>query len=277
MGLPSPTDLQYFLAVAQSGSLTKAAARLAISQPSLTLAMRRLEQSVGAPVFLRTRRGVTLTQAGERLLAEAKDLYRRWEILSDSIRRSQDEVRGRLVFGIHPSVAIYSLPLFLKSLLRDHVDLEIRLVHDLSRAITRKVIDLEIDIGLVVNPVKHPDLIIQTVAKDEVTVWTATGANEDILIVDPDLAQSQFILRRLKRKYTRLLECGNLEVILSLAEAGAGHAILPARVAHGKHSRLKPVNGSPKFSDEICLIYRHEQRNLKSLQALRSAIHEGFR
>lgn len=275
MTMPSPQDLNYFLAVAQAGSLSLAAKQLAVAQPSLTLAIQRLEKSVNSSLFIRTRKGVTLTKAGHRLLAESRDLVKRWESVRDLLAREAQEVRGRLLLGVHVSVAVYSLKQFLPDLLARHHDLEVHLLHDLSRTITQRVIDLEVDAGLVINPIRHPDLIVKPIASDEVTVWAAAHANEEILLVEPGLAQSQFILRRLRTKYRRTLECSSLEVIRALAEAGTGHAILPARVANSK--KLKPVPNMPKFSDELCFIYRHEHRGWTSLQALAKAAQEGLR
>ncbi len=63
--IPSPTDLKYFMEVAQTQNVSRAAERLGISQPSLSLAIRRMEQSVGAPLLIRSKRGVTMTQAGK--------------------------------------------------------------------------------------------------------------------------------------------------------------------------------------------------------------------
>src|SRR5437870_4959801 len=111
--LPSPTDLTYFLEIAQQGNLTHSAQRLGVSQPSLTLAMQRLEQCMGTAIFIRSRQGVKLTKAGDRLLSEARALMGQWENLRQQAVASMNEIRGRFSLGCHPSVARYTLPLFL--------------------------------------------------------------------------------------------------------------------------------------------------------------------
>src|SRR5687767_5063808 len=105
--LPSSSDLTYFLEIAQQGNLTRSANRLGISQPSLTLAMQRLEHSVGTTLFIRTRQGVKLTKAGDRLLAETRQLMSRWEELKSQTLSTMNEVRGRFQLRCHPSVARY--------------------------------------------------------------------------------------------------------------------------------------------------------------------------
>ena len=278
--LPSGPDLNYFMSVAQLGSLSRAATQLGIAQPSLTLAMQRLEHNVGITLFVRSRQGVTLTKAGERLLIDTRELMQRWEQLKSQVLSTSNEVRGRFVIGCHPSVAIYSLPLFLPRLLEENPALEIHLLHQLSRTITQKVVALEVDVGIVVNPTPHPDLVIKNLCKDEVTLWeTPNLKNQDVLICEPSLLQTQDIMRKLAkqgRKFGRAIECSNLEVIVHLALAGAGQAILPERVARSVNTQLRPVAGAPKFHDEICLIYRSEHRNVRTIQVLSSAIQKGF-
>ena len=70
----SLTQLEYFVAVAESGSVTRAAVRCAVSQPPLTRQIRALEDELHAPLFRRSARGMALTPEGERLLAHARSV-----------------------------------------------------------------------------------------------------------------------------------------------------------------------------------------------------------
>ncbi|MGE4133682.1 MAG: LysR family transcriptional regulator [Bdellovibrionales bacterium] len=279
--LPSGSDLQYFLAVCQNGSFSKAANHLGIAQPSLTLAIQRLESTLGTQLFLRSRHGAKPTRAGERLRIDARELLQKWEGLRGEVKSIGTGVRGRFTLGCHPAVAIYSLPLFLPDLLKENPEIEISLEHGLSRHIAQKVVQMEVDLGLVINAQVHPDLVMKSLIKDEVRLWKSTeDRNPDVLIYEPSLLQSQDILKKLKRSgwaYRRSLECSDLQVVKSLVESGAGHAILPARVAQPEPSGLKPISKSPVFYDELFLIYRTEQRNVKAVQALSTAIQQAFR
>ncbi len=274
--LPSSSDLAYFVEISQTGNFTKAATRLGISQPSLSLAMQRLEQSVGTRLLIRTRQGTKLTKAGERMLAETRHLISRWEELRGQTLSTMNEVRGRFTLGCHPSVGRYALPLFLPNLLAKYSDLEIGLQHDLSRTITQKILALEIDLGIVVNPQPHPDLIMKSLAKDTVTLWQSQQLQaKDVLIVEPSLVQTQTILRKLKRQgltFKRVIESSNLEVIASLVRSGAGVGILPTRVAQAEGAELSMLKGAPAHGDEIFLVYRVENKNVRAIQALSQAL-----
>jgi len=278
--LPSNSDLTYFLEIAQAGNLTHAASRLGVSQPSLTLAMQRLEECMGAKLFIRSRLGVRLTKAGDRLLIDVRKLLGQWEDLRQSAVSRMTEIRGRFLLGCHPSVARYALPMFLPDLLTKHGQLDIELSHDLSRNITHRVLSLDLDLGIVVNPTAHPDLVMRKLAEDEVTIWKSKRlVNRDVLICEPSLLQTQKIQSKLPRAgfgFTRVIESSSLEVIARLVSCGAGMGILPSRVALNEDSEMTRVKGAPTISDTIYLIYRVENRHVRVIEALSSAIQDGW-
>jgi len=283
--IPSATDLTYFLEVAHLLNLSRAAETLGISQPSLTLAMRRLEKSVGIPVLIRHKHGVSLTQGGKQLLAYTRGLIDHWETIKSETLASVQEIQGCFTIGCHPSVARYALPRFLADLLEKYPKLEIKLKHDISRKITEQVINLSIDIGIVVNPVKHPDIIIKKLDDDKITLWQGTSQRDiqnihsgrALIICDPELVQTQTLLKDLKKQgihYAHLLPSNNLEVIADLTQSGCGIGILPTNLAVSKN--LTPVPHAPFYADEICLLYRGENRDIKAIQAITQAIRAAF-
>jgi DNA-binding transcriptional LysR family regulator len=284
--IPSSSDLAYFLEVANLLNLSRAAETLGISQPSLTLAMQRLEDAVGTAILIRHKRGVSLTKAGKQLLLHTRQLVQQWDTIKSETLASVHEVQGCYTIGCHPSVALYSLPRFLAELLDNYPKLEVKLRHDSSRKITEQVINLAIDIGIVVNPVKHPDLIIKKLAGDKITLWQGLSKRslQDIhsdraqLIGDPDLIQTQTILRSLKKmgmNYSRMITTNSLEVVAELTAIGCGIGILPANIARLKN--LSSIPKAPFYDDEICLLYHGSNRNIKAIQVIADAIKNAFR
>jgi len=266
--MPTPSELNYFVEVASTLNISRAAERLGISQPTLSLAIRRLEDAISTPLLIRGKSGVALTRAGQKFLSQARHLLSEWEKLTSEAIRAESHLTGRYILGCHPSVALYTLPHFLPKLLHTYPDVEIKLMHGLSRQVTDDVIGFKVDFGLVVNPVKHPDLVIKILARDEVTLWSSprgkaqaeAEAGEGVLICDPDLVQTQSVLKQLASRgmpFRRTITTGNLEVVASLTAASAGLGILPGRVAtRESHWGLKPLVNAPRFQDRICLIYR---------------------
>ena len=262
--LPSPAELTYFIEVAATGNISRAAERLGISQPSLSLAVKRLEESLGVELLIRGKSGVNLTRAGEQFVGKARALLDSWEKLRTDTVRSTTELAGSYSIGCHPSVALYTLPHTLGGIFTSHPGLEIKLVHGLSRQITDNVIGFKTDFGLVINPTEHPDLVIKTLGTDVVTLWTSpkpTTSQMNTLIYDPDLIQTQHIIRQLKRKgktFQRTITSSNLEVICNLVASGLGVGVLPGRVATRLPAQgLKPIPGKPpRYSDRLAFVYR---------------------
>ena len=279
---PSLDDLFYFDEVAREKNLSRAASRLGISQPSLTLAMQRLERTIGVPLLVRSKKGVFLTPAGQRLLEHSKQLVETWENVRTRTIESHTQIKGRVTLGCHPSVALYSLPLFLSEIMHNHPELEIKLEHNLSRIITEDVIQARIDLGIVINPLRHPDLVISELAKDTVTLWKSSHcSNKSTLIYDPELLQTQSLLKKIKKNsssFNRTITSSNLEVIAQLTNSGCGVGILPTRVAkRDPHANIHPIKDAPRFQDSICCAYRVENQKVATIRELSEHVKRAFK
>jgi DNA-binding transcriptional LysR family regulator len=282
--LPSPAELSYFIEIASTLNISRAAERLGISQPSLSLAVKRLEDALGIELLIRSKSGVHLTRAGQKFVSQARVLLHEWERLGEAAVREESTLTGRYVIGCHPSVGLYTLPNIVPLLMAQHAELELKLMHGLSRQVTDEVIGFKVDFGIVVNPVEHPDLVIKTLGKDEVTLWVgadgaaakAAQAGQGVLICDPELLQTQSIQKQMQKRgmmFTRTITTSSLELATSLVASGAGAGILPGRVATRMPAqKLAPVEGAPRFQDKICLVYRADAQKTAASKALIAAI-----
>ena len=256
--------LKQFRVISELENMSRAAKELHMAQPSLSVAVAKLERDLGVLLFQRSKKGVKLTAAGTRFLKYCEESLREWEQIQAEISHLSSEVVGTLRLGVHPSVAIYTLPHFLPQLLKKFPALRIQLSHDLSRRIMQMVVEQELDVGLVINPEARPHLIVRHLIDDEVTVFRpAKIVNNNLLIFDPNLSQIQSIRRQMERqgiRFQRTLESSNLEVISHLLLGGIGHAILPRRVLLSLSQAfeesfpklIKPVR------DRLALVYHPE-------------------
>ena len=285
--LPSAAELEYFLEVSHSLNLSRASERLGISQPSLSLAIKRLEQTIGTELLIRHKHGVSLTQAGKQLLLHARQLLQYWGDTKAKTLASKEEIQGHFILGCNSIIAIYMVSTFLPNLLESYPRLEIQLQHDISQKITEQVINLRIDLGIVINPVKHPDLIIRKLGADETRFWVGPGnrkiqsvhSEKAVVICNPVSMQTQALLIQCKKmgiNFNRVVTTESMEVVANFTFNGCGIGILPARVAKTLYpNKLKPIPKMPAYSDELCLVYRNENRNIKAIQAIVTAV-KGF-
>jgi len=283
--VPSSSELAYFYAAANTLNISKAACDLGVSQPALTLAIKRLEFNIGTSLFIRHKKGVTLTQAGKNLLTHVKPFLSYWNNAKSQSLLHHDDAYGKYSIGCH-STAINQISQFMPGLLKTYPNLEINIHHDISRKITEQIINLTLDIGIVADPVKHPDLILTKLYDNSFSFWISESMRETVesgkavLICDPDLTQTQQLLKKAdkhKIKFSRMLTVNSLQSVAVLTANGCGIGIIPTCV--GKFDffkNLKQLPNSPIYKDEIYLVYRHENRNIRAIQLIASMIKEYY-
>ena len=153
------TLLRAFLETADTGTLSRAARHLEISQPSLTAQIQRLEQQLGAPLFDRHGRGVTLTEAGKALYPRARRILDEVRETEDAIRREALAGAGSLSVGAIPTVAPYILPGAVQRLRARHVAVRVELREDYSAVLAKLLLDgaLDVVIAALPYPFEHFD------------------------------------------------------------------------------------------------------------------------
>lgn len=277
--LPNLHDLLHFQVVCEVKNLTRASERLGLSQPALSQAIQRLEESIGVQLLIRDKKGVTPTKPGLALLEQSQQLLAQWEGLKQAVWSQERQVVGHLCLGAHDAVAAYSFPFIVPQILKNYPDLHLQFISGLSREVGENVISGKCDIGLVINPVPHPDLIIQEIFKDEVCFWRAKNLkseNETRLLCHPDLFQTQSLLKKskLSQRFNTHLHHTNLDLITRLVLSGSGVGIIPTRVVNNiDHSKkLEKCFLEFKFIDRLCLIFHVNQKRLASIKEISKLI-----
>jgi DNA-binding transcriptional LysR family regulator len=274
------SELRYFNELAKHDSITAAARVLGITQPSLSLAIKRLEAMVGADLLIRTKKGIELTRAGKELLFRSNKLIEYWEDVKSISSKSMTEVQGQIKLGCHASVGLFTLKYFLPGFIKKYPLVNFDIDHELSAKINQRIIDLELDLGIVVNPASHPDLVITKLFTDEVCIWQKEkNANTSTLICDKNLKQSQDLIKQLakkKIKFDKIITCSSLENIASLVEAGMGVGIIPTRVVKESKKKLVKMVEGPVFKDEFAIVYRVEQKRVRAITELVKYIKKVF-
>jgi DNA-binding transcriptional LysR family regulator len=294
------TQLRYFLEIKARGSITAAAKSLRVSQPTLTLAIQRLEKELETTLLLRGRSGVTLTATGRSLAHDAEEVIALLARAEARISGLEDREVGRFVIGCHEPLGAYFLPTFLRTLYDDHPGIEPSLWNAPSAAVRDAVIAREVDFGLVVNPAPHPDLVLLELFRDAVDFFAVPSdarskrgrafAENSIdqalervrrgpLIHAERVAESQELLRALERRGVvpeRVLSCGDFELVKALTMAGVGVGVLPRRVAaYGHAAKILRLHAEmPSFADKIFLTYRADMHKTRASTKLKEALVE---
>src|ERR1700687_5423800 len=160
-------QLEYFVQVAELGSVSKAAMLLSIAQPALSRQVRSLETELHQQLFLRNGRGVTLTDAGKRLFDHSVVVLQLLAHAREDLGASRDAPVGRVTIGLRPSMAReLTLPL-MDAFKKELPAARLAIVEGLSTHIVEWVTTGRIDIGLVYNPEAQPGLEITPLLKEQ--------------------------------------------------------------------------------------------------------------
>ena len=159
-------QLRYAEALARHRHFGHAADACAISQPALSVQVRELEDQIGAPLFERAARQVRLTELGETLLPQMRDILRRVDDLASAARAAQDGIAGRLRLGVIPTVAPYLLPRIVRALGARFPDLDVHVRETLTDRLLSELRDGRLDAVLLALPVRD-DALEQVPLLDE--------------------------------------------------------------------------------------------------------------
>ncbi len=162
--------LQTFITIVQEGSFTRAAERLNLTQPTVSQQMALLERQIGAPLFIRQPRQLTLTEAGHALLDYAERILALSEEAIQSAQEAAGLAQRTLRLGVGHTLAIYLLPDLLRQLRQGQPDIEIRLQVGNTSDLLLAVADRQVDLALVGSPAKHPQLRITPFMEDKLVV-----------------------------------------------------------------------------------------------------------
>ena len=171
--------LANFLVLAESGTMTRAAERLHLSQPAISGQLKRLEQELGVALFHRQARGLVLTSAGEAFRRHAADALAQLEAARAAIGAEGSLAAGAIAIGGGATSTTCLLPSILGAFHRDHPGIRFTIREAPSRTIAEAVLAGELDLGLVTLPIPGG----ASAQALEVTPWLS---DELVLLVPPE-------------------------------------------------------------------------------------------
>lgn len=284
-------QLRYFVAVAETGNFTKAAARCFISQPSLSQQILNLEEELGQKLFHRLGRKVAPTTAGELLLERA---HRILAEADDAIRElKEDPAQGhRVSVGVIPTVAHFFLPAILAYCRANEIRIQLNSWEDFRPTVVQAVLDGEIDLGVVSMPVNEPR--IETSVLFSEPLLLAVSANHPLAnaasVTLEDLRDQDFVMLGTGSSTATLVQrllgdhdfepriahrVAQLSTTKALTALGAGISVLPrsarttndpAGLVYRKFSGQVPMR-------EISLIRHYRHHHTKGARIFTDAAH----
>ncbi|SUV58164.1 LysR family transcriptional regulator [Bordetella parapertussis] len=275
--------LRYFVAVAEDLHFTRAAARLGIGQPPLSLQIQQLEREIGTPLLLRQPRGVALTEAGARFLQDARAVLHAAELAVETARRLGHGEQGDIAVGFTASAVFHPyLPSAIHAYRDRYPGVRIALSESNARALLAGLRSGEVDVAFVRPPYALDDEFASERVLDEPmlvalppdhplcrkrTVPVAALAEQDFVLYPRPIGAGLYdaIMQACQRAgFTPrvIQEAPQMASIISLVAAGVGIAVVPAAMRHMGAAGIvyRPIRGdAPRAL--LDMAYRRQPRS----------------
>jgi LysR family hydrogen peroxide-inducible transcriptional activator len=237
-------QLRYFVAVADEGSFSRAAAKVRVAQPSLSQQIRKLEAEIDQPLFDRLPRSVVLTEAGRCLIDYARQILASIGDARRCIDEFKGEIAGRVAVGAIPTIAPYVLPELVVTFQNHYPQVTLEIVEDVTDGITRRIEAGELDVALASTCQQSPTLRRERLGNEPLLALVPEGhplAKQTRITFD-DLKSLRFLLLHemhcLSQQVHHLLESrrlrpeialagSQLSTIANMVAAGIGVSIVP--------------------------------------------------
>ena len=256
-------QLRGFYEIAREGSFTRAAHKLFLTQPAISLQVKSLEEELGETLLDRSRKTIRLTPAGEILFRQTREVFEHLVVARDEIDALRDVLRGRLTIGTSDTNCTYILPQLLSQFRQRYPEVEVDIRNKMSSEVGRLVLDDEVDIGVATLPVRHRQLSNRRLfTRQDVlicppghplsgrkSVRLSTIAKYPLLALEPGSTSRSLMEETFQRADLDLqiaMNLGSVEVIKRFVEIGLGIALVPkVAVVEESASRLVaiPVRG----------------------------------
>jgi LysR family hydrogen peroxide-inducible transcriptional activator len=244
---PSVRQLEYLVAVADARHFGRAARACAVTQPALSAQIQALEEHLGIRAFERSRRGVTVTPAGARVVEKARAALRALDDLVAAAGAMREPLTGPLHLGVIPTIAPYCLPRWLPRVRRACPALELYLHEDQTARLVRRLREGELDLLLLALPVEGPDLESLLLFEEPFVLAAPRGhalarspgkrIAESDLVGEPVLLledghclrdQALSICRHAGAREAEQVRASSLSTLVQMVANGLGLTLLPA-------------------------------------------------
>jgi DNA-binding transcriptional LysR family regulator len=262
-------QIEAFLEVARRRNLSRAAEALFVSQPTLTARLQSLEATLGEQLFIRTRRGMRLTEAGDAFLPYAEHAVAALADGRERLAELRRGVAGRLVLGAPPTVSTYTLPALLARFSATHPGVRLAVKTGTSEEILDMVLHDQVQLGIIralanqeIETIPlYTDTLVLIAGPGHRLARSSTGrqarmadlAGEVLVLFGRSSSYLEFTTATFRQAGVlpgSVLELDNIEAAKKMVERGLGVSLVPTstvagELAAGTLARIELVDAAP--------------------------------
>jgi LysR family hydrogen peroxide-inducible transcriptional activator len=288
---PSVRQLEYAVALAEQAHFGRAARACAVSQPALSAQIQALEQVLGVRLFERSRRGVRLKPAGERVVQRAREALRALDELGEAAAQAREPLSGPLHLGVIPTVAPYLLPGWLPHVRAAWPRLRLFLHEERTPRLVAQLAAGELDVLLLALPIARADFESCPIAREPFWLATPAGhrlargrggpvaeaelAGEPVLLLEDGHClrdQALAVCRGAGAGESEEVRAASLSTLVQMVAGGLGVTLLPASAleveARGRQELAVRPFRAPAPSRELGLVWRRASQRGEEFRLL---------
>ena len=290
------TELRYIVAVARERHFGRAAETCFVSQPTLSVAVKKLEEELGVTLFERGPGEVSVTPAGQRVVEQAQRVLEESARIKEIAAAGRDPLAGPLRLGAIYTIGPYLLPKLIPILRRAAPAMQLHIQENFTHRLGEALKNGEVDVILVALPYEQPGVATQPVYDEPFFVAVPKGhpwenrkrvtsdelTRESLLLLgeghcfrDQVLEICHLVRSRDRSPIARTVEGGSLETIRQMVAGGVGITVLPATSigagGSGDLVRIVPF-ARPVPVRRVCIAWRRSFPRPEAIEALRKAI-----
>ena len=267
-------QLQYALSLSKHGNFKRAAEKMQISQPALSLQVQKLEEEVGFKLFNRNTNPITVTEDGKLFLVKTQEVMSGVNQLQNFTSEIKEDYSGRLKIGIIPTLAPFLVPLFIESLESEYPKLELIIQEQITESVVHNVRNGELDVGSISTPIDVYGIQSIPLFYEQFFVY-ATGdisAKSELRIEDikshriwlldegncfRDQVNDFCDLKSIREGRSFIYQSNSIDALIRIVDTKGGVTILPELTSLAlneyQEDNLKKISGKPK-AREISMI-----------------------
>jgi LysR family transcriptional regulator, hydrogen peroxide-inducible genes activator len=282
-------DLQYLVALADCGHFGKAAESCFVSQPTLSIQIKKLEQYLDLTLIERTNKSVLLTDNGLLIAAKAREILNQVEDLKELAKAAKDPFSGELRLGIFPSLAPYLLPYIMPSISTEFPKLSLYLVEEKTDTLIEKIKSGALHAAILAMPVLDTNLKTTFLFEEEYlltvphqhplakrkTIKQSDLKNENLLLLEDGHCMREQVLSFCQKSgagEAKNFRATSLETLRHVVAAGAGITLMPKLSTVGSQIATFIAFDAPKPARKIGLVYKTCTSKSVLMQALEKSI-----
>jgi len=286
-------QLEYIIAVDTYRHFAQAADKCFVTQPTLSMQIKKLEDHLDVVIFDRSKQPIIPTKAGERIIEQARQVMAEANKITEIVDDINNRIEGDIIIGVIPSLAPYLLPLFIGEFTRKYPGVNVVIKELLTDGIIDELKRDTIDVGLLVTPLNDVAITEHRLFYEEIVVYHNRDHNfagydfmkpEDTVSPDIWLLSEGHCFRsqavnlcsidndknnKLRFRY----ESGSLETIKKMVESEGGFTLLPRLAVTDDMVNIKHFM-QPVPLREVSLVYSRNFVKIRLLQLLEQTIKE---